>query len=59
MFTVKDKFGFVVAVCGSFDNAVKAAHKFVNKNIYVGKSATVFDIDGLDIYKTTISDIED
>ena len=59
MFTVKDQFGFVVAICNNFDNAVKAAHRFTNKNIYVGKSATIYDADGLDIYKTTISAIED
>lgn len=59
MFTVKDQFNYTVAVCNQFSNAVKAARKFTNKNMYVGKSASIFDVDGLEVYKTTISGIED
>lgn len=59
MFTVKDQFGYMVAVCNNYDNAVKAANKFTSKNIYVGKSASIFDVDGVEIFRTIISDIED
>lgn len=59
MFIVKDQFGYTVGICNNFSNAVKAAKKFTIKNMYVGKSASIFDIDGVEIYKTTISGIED
>ena len=59
MFTVKDQFGYVQAVCLDFDNAVKAAKKFTLKDMYASKSAYIFDIDGLEIYSTSIASIED
>ena len=59
MFTVKDQFNYTIAVCNNFDNAVKAAQRFTKKDMYVGKSASIIDVDGLEIYKTTISSIED
>ena len=59
MFTVKDQFGYTQGVFNNYDNAVKAANKFTSKNIYVGKSASIFDVDGVEIFRTTISDIED
>lgn len=59
MFTLKDQFGYTQGVFNNFDNAVKAANKFTSKNIYVGKSASVYDVDGLEIFKTTITNIED
>ena len=59
MFTVKDQFGYMVAVCNSYDNAVKAANRFTSKNIYVGKSASIFDVDNVEIFRTTVSAIED
>lgn len=59
MFIVKDQFGYMVAVCNNYDNAVKAANRFTSKNIYVGKSASIFDVDGIEIFRTTISSIED
>lgn len=59
MFTIKDQFGYLLAVCNSYDNAVKAANRFTSKNIYLGKSASIFDVDGVEIFKTTISNIED
>jgi len=59
MFKVRDQFGYLLAVCNSYDNAVKAANRFTSKNIYLGKSASIFDVDGVEIFKTTISNIED
>lgn len=59
MFTLKDQFGYTQGVFNSFDNAVKAANKFTSKNIYVGKSASVFDVDNVEIFRTTVSAIED
>lgn len=59
MFIIKDQFGYTVGVCNNFDNAVKAAKKFTTKNMHVGKSASIIDEDGVEIYKTTISGIED
>ena len=59
MFKVRDQFGFVVAICNSFDNAVKAANRFTSKDIYIGKSASIFDVDNVEIFRTTVSAIED
>lgn len=59
MFKVRDQFGYLLAICNSYDNAVKAANRFTSKNIYLGKSASIFDVDGVEIFKTTISNIED
>lgn len=59
MFKVRDQFGYLLAVCNSYDNAVKAANRFTSKNIYLDKSASIFDVDGVEIFKTTISNIED
>ena len=59
MFKVRDQFGYLLIVCNSYDNAVKAANRFTSKNIYLGKSASIFDVDGVEIFKTTISNIED
>lgn len=59
MFKVRDQFGYLLAVYNSYDNAVKAANRFTSKNIYLGKSASIFDVDGVEIFKTTISNIED
>nr|DAE83431.1 MAG TPA: hypothetical protein [Caudoviricetes sp.] len=59
MFTVKDQFGYMVAVCNNYDNAVKAANRFTSKDIYVGKSASIFDVNNVEIFRTTVSAIED
>lgn len=58
MYIVKDQFGYTIAVCNNFDNAVEAARKFTSKDPYVGKSAYVLE-GGVDVFRTTISDIED
>ena len=59
MYIVKDQFGYTIAVCNNFDNAVEAARKFTSKDPYVGRSASIFDVDGVEIFKTTITSIED
>ena len=59
MFTLKDQFGYTQGVFNNFDNAVKAANYFTSKNIYVGKSASIFDVDNVEIFRTTVSAIED
>ena len=59
MFVLKDQFGFIQGVFNNYNNAVKAANKFTSKNIYVGRSASIFDADGIEIFRTTISSIED
>lgn len=59
MFTIKDQFGYNIGVCNSYDNAIEVARKFTSKDAYVGKSAYVLDEDGVDIFRTTVSDIED
>lgn len=59
MFTLKDQFGYTQGVFNNFDNAVKAANHFTSKNIYVGKSASIFDVDNVEIFRTTVSAIED
>lgn len=59
MYTVKDQFGYTIGICNSFDNAIEVARKFTSKDAYEGKSAYVIDEDGVDIFRTTVSDIED
>nr|DAJ45117.1 MAG TPA: hypothetical protein [Caudoviricetes sp.] len=59
MFVLKDQFGYTQGIFSNFDNAVKAANRFTSKNIYVGRSASIFDVDGVEIFKTTITSIED
>jgi hypothetical protein len=59
MFVLKDQFGYTQGIFSNFDNAVKAANRFTSKNIYIGKSASIFDADNVEIFRTTISDIED
>lgn len=59
MFVLKDQFGYTQGIFSNFDNAVKAANRFTSKNIYIGKSASIFDVDNVEIFRTTISDIED
>ena len=59
MYTVKDKFGFNIGICNNFDNAIEVARKFTSKDAYVGKSAYVLDEAGVDVFRTTVSDIED
>ena len=58
MFIIKDQFGYTIAVCNNFDNAVEAARKFTSKDPYVGTSAYVLE-GGVDVFHTTVSDIED
>lgn len=58
MFIVKDQFGYTIAVCNNFDNAVEAARKFTSKDSYVGKSAYVLE-GGVDVFRTTVDEIED
>ena len=58
MYIVKDQFGYTIGVCNSFDNAVEVARKFTSKYPYVGKSAYVLE-GGVDVFRTTVSDIED
>lgn len=58
MFIVKDQFGYTIAVCNNFDNAVEAARKFTSKDPYVGKSAYVLE-GGVDVFCTTVDEIED
>lgn len=57
MFTVKDQFGFNIGICNNFDNAIEVARKFTSKDPYVGKSAYVLDEAGVDVFRTTVSDI--
>lgn len=58
MYIVKDQFGYAIGVCNSFDNAVEVARKFTSTDPYVGKSAYVLE-GGVDVFRTTVSDIED
>lgn len=58
MYIVKDQFGYTIGVCNSFDNAVDAARRFTSTDPYVGKSAYVLE-GGVDVFRTTVSDIED
>ena len=59
MFVLKDQFNFIQGIFNNFDNAVKAANRFTSKKIYVGRSASIFDADGVEIFNTTITSIED
>lgn len=56
MFIVKDQFGYTIAVCNNFDNAVDAARRFTSKDPYVGKSAYVLEC-GVDVFRTTVDEI--
>ena len=58
MYIVKDQFGYTLGVCNSFNNAVEVARKFTSEDAYVGKSAYVLE-GGVDVFSTTVSDIED
>lgn len=58
MYIVKDQFGYTIGVCNSFNNAVEVARKFTSTDPYVGKSAYVLE-GGVDVFRTTVSDIED
>lgn len=58
MYIVKDQFGYTIGVCNSFDNAIEVARKFTSTDLYVGKSAYVLE-GGVDVFRTTVSDIED
>lgn len=58
MYIVKEQFGYTIGVCNSFDNAVEVARKFTSNDPYVGKSAYVLE-GGVDVFRTTVSDIED
>ena len=58
MYIVKDQFRYIIGVCNSFDNAVEVARKFTSKDPYVGKSVYVLE-GGVDVFRTTVSDIED
>ena len=56
MYIVKDKFGYTIGVCNSFDNAVEVARKFTSNDPYVGKSAYVLE-GGVDVFRTTVDEI--
>ena len=58
MYIVKDHFGYTIGVCNSFDNAIEVERTFTSKDPYVGKSAYVLE-GGVDVFRTTVSDIED
>ena len=58
MYIVKDQFGYTIGVCKSFDNAIEVARKFTSNDPYIGKSAYVLE-GGVDVFRTTVSDIED
>ena len=58
MFIVKDQFGYTLGVCSNFNNAIEVARKFTSEDPYVGKSAYVLE-GGVDVFRTTVSDIED
>lgn len=58
MFIVKDQFGYTLGVCNNFSNAVEVARKFTSIDPYVGKSAYVLE-GGVDVFRTTVSNIED
>lgn len=58
MYIVKDQFGYTIGVCNNFDNAVEVARNFTSNDPHVGKSAYVLE-GGVDVFRTTVSDIED
>jgi len=58
MYIVKDQFGYTIGVCNNFDNAIEVARNFTSNDPYVGKSAYVLE-GGVDVFRTTVSDIED
>lgn len=58
MYIVKDQFGYTIGVCNNFDNAVEVARQHTSTDPYVGKSAYVLE-GGVDVFSTTVSDIED